>query len=269
MSQAARSKEEAHVGKRGIQSIDTAGKILKCMIKSPRPLMLKELSDLTGLPGGQLHAYLVSLKELGLVEQETGQSRYLLGPFALTLGAARMRSFDPLHRASIDIHSLAREHSLLMTVSVWDFERPAIVQVHRGTFDIQIPLYAGGTHPLLTSAAGLLFSAMLPEEMIIAGIKEELRKGYRAAHQDLPTTFDSWKVLAEEIRGRGYSILRNSPHIGLNAASFAVVDFAGNIRFTFTAIGMAYQFDPTPGDPLFDVLLAEKVRMSRDLGWQG
>lgn len=235
--------------KRGIQSIEVAGRILSCMTRSLRPMKLREIAEETELSPGQLHAYLVSLKEIGLVDQEEGQGRYLLGRFALSMGLARIRSFDPLHHASVVIHELATELNLLVTVSVWDIGRPVIVQLHRGSAEVHIQLYVGSSYQLLASAAGLLFSAYLPEESVRPIVEGELQSGYRDIRMTGVSTIEDWEARVVQIREQGYAALTASPLEGLTAVSFPVFGSDGTLQFTVTGIGLSRHFRAVPEDP--------------------
>ena len=80
---------------RGIGSIEVGGRILQILADAAQPVMLRDLAEAAKIAPGQAHAYLVSLRKLDLVEQETGTGRYQLGPFALHLGLARLRITQP------------------------------------------------------------------------------------------------------------------------------------------------------------------------------
>ena len=75
---------------RGVQSIEVGGRLLDALVRAEGPLMLRALAEQAGLTAGQAHAYLLSFRTLGLVEQEAATGLYRLGPYALTLGLARL-----------------------------------------------------------------------------------------------------------------------------------------------------------------------------------
>jgi DNA-binding IclR family transcriptional regulator len=66
------------------------------MVLAGQPLMLRDIAAGAKVTPAQAHAYLVSFRKLGLVEQDVASNHYQLGPFALQLGLARLRSFNPL-----------------------------------------------------------------------------------------------------------------------------------------------------------------------------
>ena len=85
---------------RGVQSIVVGGRLLEVMAAAGRPLMLRDIAAGAKITPAQAHAYLVSYRKLDLVEQINSSGLYQLGPFALQLGLARMRSVDALRLAS-------------------------------------------------------------------------------------------------------------------------------------------------------------------------
>src|SRR3712207_5912984 len=115
---------------RGVQSAEVGGRILVAMVQAGRPLMLRELAGGADVTPAQAHAYLVSFRKLGLVEQDPATSRYQLGPFALQLGLARMRLSNPLRLAGEAAAALAAELGLMVTITVWGTFGPTNVQGH-------------------------------------------------------------------------------------------------------------------------------------------
>ena len=55
--------------KRGIQSIEVGGQLLRALVRSGEPMMLRDLAAAAGMPPAKAHPYLVSFARLGLVEQ--------------------------------------------------------------------------------------------------------------------------------------------------------------------------------------------------------
>lgn len=84
----------------GIQSIEIGGSVLRALVSSGRPAMLKDIALMSGMPPAKAHRYLVSLQRMGLVSQDLESARYHLGPFALTLGLSALASLDPIRLAN-------------------------------------------------------------------------------------------------------------------------------------------------------------------------
>ena len=73
---------------RGVQSVEVGARILRALVELGAPAMLRDVATKAAVAPAQAHAYLVSFRNAGLVEQDPSTGRYLLGPFALQLGLA-------------------------------------------------------------------------------------------------------------------------------------------------------------------------------------
>src|SRR5438094_858621 len=85
--------------RRGIQSIEVGGEILKALTMDARPMALRELAKAAGMPAGKVHPYLVSFGKIGLVSQDPATGYYLLGPMAIQLGLTSLQTLNPIREA--------------------------------------------------------------------------------------------------------------------------------------------------------------------------
>src|ERR1700754_1218670 len=151
---------------RGVQSIEVGGRILTALIEFGQPTMLRDLAARAGMTSAQAHAYLVSYRKLGLVEQDPASGRYFLGPFALQLGLVRMRGTDPLRMASNVAVELSEKTGYMVTVTVWGTHGPTIIQVHEAAYPVHVNLRVGALYTLTGTATGRLFAALYPFEVV-------------------------------------------------------------------------------------------------------
>lgn len=128
---------------RGIQSIDTAGQILKVLKLASKPMMLKQLADETSLTSAQLHGYLTSLKRAELVNQSPETGLYQLGSMAVRLGLARIKSHEPLRLAQKILNELATKSGLMSFMAVLNHQQPTILQIENGDYPLNINLTEG------------------------------------------------------------------------------------------------------------------------------
>ena len=77
--------------RRGIQSIEVGGRLLRALAQSGEPMMLRDLARQAGMPPAKAHPYLVSFSRLGLIEQDQATGRYEFGALALELGLVSLR----------------------------------------------------------------------------------------------------------------------------------------------------------------------------------
>lgn len=104
--------------RQGIQSVETAGRVLRALADAREPLMLRDLAARAGMPAAKAHRYLVSLARLGLVEQQPASGRYGLGQFALEIGLAALAGLDPVTVAARWLEGLARETGETVAIAV-------------------------------------------------------------------------------------------------------------------------------------------------------
>src|SRR4051812_18183524 len=150
---------------RGIGSIVVGGRILQILADAAQPVMLRDLAEAAKIAPGQAHAYLVSLRKLDLVEQETGTGRYQLGPFALHLGLARLRITQPYQIASDAIATFSTEMGLAAFIPFGGSYGRGFVHMQESPHRYHAAVGAGTVFDLATTSTGKLFSAFSREKM--------------------------------------------------------------------------------------------------------
>lgn len=255
------------VAGRGIQSIVIGGRLLAALAEAGRPLMLRDIAAAADLTPAQAHAYLVSFRKFGLVEQVSGSGLYQLGAFALQLGLARMRSVDALRLASEAVPGLASELGLMVTVTVWGTFGPTVVQVQEAVDQIHVNLRAGAVYSVRGTATGRVFAGFLPSPAIKAHLDAERRSGTasqrigNAVPQDLASAIEKTRTL-------GYATALGSPIPGINAISAPVFDHTGQLQLAITLIGPAEEVSTAEDSPQVERLIAFTTALSAELGYK-
>lgn len=254
--------------RRGVQSIEVGGRLLRVLIEAERPLMLRELASDAKLAPAQAHAYLVSFRKQGLVEQDASAGRYRLGPFALLLGVARMRSFDPLEMAGEAVAGFAQEIGFTVALAVWGTHGPTIVHVHEGPEPIYTNTRAGIVYSVSGTATGRVFSAYMPERVIRSAIELENAEGVRSKRIGRPVPYRMVRQTLQRIRELGFATIDPPPVPGVSALSAPVFDHVGQIRMVVTVIGPANYLDTSEASPTAQALLSFAADLSARLGFQ-
>ena len=83
----------------GIQSVEVGFGLLQVLAQAQGPLMLRDLAARAGMSAAKAYRYLVSFQRLALVMQDSGSTRYDLGPAALKLGLACLSRLDSVKLA--------------------------------------------------------------------------------------------------------------------------------------------------------------------------
>ena len=252
---------------RGVQSVEVGARLLAAMVEIGRPAMLRDLAALAQVSSAQAHAYFVSFRKTGLVEQDPATGRYLLGPFALQLGLSRMRQADPLRMAGDAAVELASELGFMVTVAVWGTHGPTIVQVRESSGPIHVNLRAGVVYTVTGTATGRLFAAFLPDSLVRPVVEAEIRAGSQGRAIGVPTTLRALAASSVEVRRAGFATTEGVPVPGINAVAAPVFDHTGQMSFCLTVIGTKATLDVGPEGPLALQVLSYCRALSRKLGF--
>lgn len=226
-----------HGGARGIQSIEVGGRILSALARSGEPMMLKDLAQAANLAPAQCHAYLTSLRKVGLVHQDPGAGNYRMGPFAMRLGIGWLRMSPLISAAALALRSLTDELGVLSLVVIWGAGGPTIVHINEGTARMALNLRQGTFYSVTGTASGRIFAAFGDDPDVRTRIEEELRgaNGRRTLGQRLSReTFES--EMAATLRLR-YATARGAPIPGVNAVSAPVFGADGRLGLVASLVG--------------------------------
>ncbi|AWB25267.1 IclR family transcriptional regulator [Methylobacterium currus] len=252
---------------RGVQSVEVGARILHAMVEIGAAAMLRDIAARADIASAQAHAYLVSFRKTGLVEQDPQSGRYRLGPFALQLGLARMRQVDTLRVAATAASDLATEFGLMVTLSVWGTHGATIVQVQEAEVPIHVNLRAGGVYTLTGTATGRLFAAYLPPRIVEPLVEAELRAGPQGRGIGVPTSLSALAKAAERIRHEGCSTTAGSPVPGINAIAVPIFDHTGQLQCALTLIGPESVVDIGEASPAVARARAFAQDISAKLGY--
>ena len=145
-----------------IQSVDRSVRILLAL-QGARRLSLADLAARLKLPASTVHGILATLAAHGMVEQEPGSSRYMLGPAVLRLSSVYLDSLDFRSRALKWAEELSRRTAAAVRVGVLLLDDVIIVHNEpRPDGSRQMP-EVGFVMPAHASALGKALLAFRPD----------------------------------------------------------------------------------------------------------
>ncbi len=254
---------------RGVQSVEIAGRILEALMRAGRAAMLRDLAAGAAITPAQAHAYLVSLRKLGLVEQDGASGRYRLGPFALRLGLARLRGLDPLRMAAETIGQISDRLDLMVAITVWGDHGPTVVQVHEAATQVHANVRAGTLFSLTGTATGWVFAAFAAPALIEDMIAAELANPAHSQRVAAGMRLEDVRRMVARVREVGYATTAGAPVPGVSAISAPVFDHGGQIQLAVTAMGPSGLVDLSPESPQLAALRAYAGELSDQLGGEG
>ncbi len=250
---------------RGVQSIETGGAILRALARAGGPLKLRDLAETLDMVAAQLHPYLVSFRNINMVEQtETGQ--YQLGPFALHLGLTRLRNQNAYRETIRRVPELAEELGLMVTISVWGLHGPTIVYLQESEARIHSNVAVGGTFMVTMTATGKAFAAYLPAKMTEPLVRAELDGQAPSLYAIPGVSEETFRSEVAMVQKQGYSVTRDAPIPGVSAVAAPVFDHTGTVQLVVTVIGPSNFIDLSEDGACVARLMAFTGALSRDLG---
>lgn len=247
--------------KRGIQSVEVGGRILKLLMHSSGPMSLKEIAEAAGMPSASAYPYLVSLCRTGLIENNKLTGRYDLGPTSMQLGVARMRRLDSVRIATEGVVDLALASGKYVALSVWGSFGPTVIRIEEGLGTLYLNMRIGTVMSLSRTATGRVFAAYLPARELSRFLEARAAEGAK----DIETIEDLQPAI-EAVRKRGYDRAVGVPVPGANAFCAPVFDHTGRIAFAVTIMGPDGEFDHRWSSPTIAQLLECTRTISYGLG---
>jgi DNA-binding IclR family transcriptional regulator len=260
--------EPAERDRRGIQSVEVGGQLLRALVHQGRPMALKDLAREAGMAPAKAHPYLVSFGKLGLIEQDATSGRYGLGPLALQLGLIGLQQADPVRLATPLLPELAQRVGHTVALGIWGTYGPTIVQVEEAPTPVRVNMRHGTVMSLTDTASGRLFAAFLPRAQVRAAFDEE-----QAREKRLPSNptrprpkWADFEATLEAVRRLGYGHTVDELVPGVSAMAAPVFKHGGEIVMSVTAIGPTALFDVRPEGALAQALVACANEVSQRLG---
>lgn len=224
----------------GIQSLDSALRLLQTLAGQPGPMALSDLARASDMPLSKVHRYLASFAHAGLVRQAGRSGKYDLGPQAVQLGLAAMARNDFINTTADGLVDLCADTGLTAMLSVWGSLGPTVVRWERSPNFMVTTLGLGSVFPLLGSATGQVFLAYAPTSVTAAKLATETSK----AQDDL----------IAQIRAAGHASVAGDLIPGLVAVAAPVLDWQGEVQAAVTLVGTDPALVRTDDDPVHGLL---------------
>jgi DNA-binding IclR family transcriptional regulator len=239
----------------GINSLETGLRLARALGELGGAQALKDLAHAAGMPPAKAHRYLVSLIRAGLAEQETESGRYRLGPLALELGMAALRSVDVLHLGGEVITDLRNEIDETVLLAIWGNMGPVVARWEESSRPVATNVRAGWVMPLANSATGRCFAAYLPSTVTSPLLKLPRSEKKRYAAR------------LEEIRAHGLSRVEGDLLRGVASVAAPVFKHDGAIVAVIASLGPQTAFNVAWDGAIARATKAAAKRLSARLGF--
>jgi DNA-binding IclR family transcriptional regulator len=241
--------QRADAARKGVQSIEVGGELLRVLSRHAEPLPLKDIAAEAGMTPAKAHPYLVGFCKIKLTEQDTLTGHYRLGALALRVGLAALDQSESVQQAILMMERLKERVRHTAVLTVWSQHGPTIVHMAAVDFPIETNLRVGSTMSILSTATGHVFAAFLPTSVTSGLVNVELARGTRSSHEraELESKF---LVEVEHVRTRKMARTLGHPLPGINAMSAPVFHGDGQLALAITVYGPEKTFDTSWSGPI-------------------
>jgi DNA-binding IclR family transcriptional regulator len=244
-----------------VQSVGAAFALVEELANAPDPLGVSELARRLGHTKARVHRHLVTLRELGFVEQEAATERYRLGWKLFRLGMAVAENFD--------LRRLARPHLLRLHDQIDQtvvLAMPAggeitIVDAVQSRNDVAITVRPGSLIAAPTSAMGRVILAFKDA----VGVTTALGGPAAAATATAKRDRREFEARLPLIRQRWYEVAVNERLAGVSAMAAPVFDESNEIAGSIGIVAPASVLSDPPDPALAAHLQQAAAALSAEL----
>jgi DNA-binding IclR family transcriptional regulator len=204
-------------GRAGVQSLDTALRILTVLAGANTGLSLKEFAARCRMQPSKLHRYLQSFVAAGMMMQTRRSGDYDLGKLALEVGLAAIQRIDLVNNTADRLFELVTDTETPVSLSVWSAQGPTIIRWERSPRAINTAYSIGSLLPLLSSATGNVFLAYQPNSVTTPVVVRE-------SNAPMADVMKSIELITLEVRRQGYAISRGGFIPGLTGISAPILN---------------------------------------------
>lgn len=252
--------------RQGVLGMDVGSRLLRVIVEHGEPVNLSELARLSGLSAPKVSRYLVSMLRSGLVDHDVRDNRYRLGPFALQIGFAAVRSIDVSALAEPILQNLCHATHQTVALSVWGRTMPVIVRCLEAGELVTVSVRLGAELPLWLSATGRCFAAFSSLPAVRRALDQAIRDHAGERQISLGLARSTIVEMLQAIRQQGYAQASDSVVAGFGGFCAPVMNHTGNMVAAITLIGSASHLHDHDSDEHIATLLRSAQLVSHALG---
>ncbi len=251
-------------GQRGIQSLDAAGHLLIALGHSTSAMALKDLARAADMTASKAHPYLVSFMKLGLVKQDPVSGHYDLGEQALRVGLTALQRLEPLSIAKAELAQMTPDGHFSIALASWANLGPTIVHFQEADYPLGVFIRSGTVLSLAYTAAGLVFSAFMPAEVVADALS---RDRYRLSGRPDELTMREMRRLTADVRLTGVGLNVGMAVPGVNSISAPIFNHDGQLALTVSFMRPGLPSDADPNGEAAKAARDCAARISARLGY--
>jgi len=247
-----------------IQSIDRAMKVLECFSERNPELKLTEISERLKLNKSTLHGIIKTMKDYGVIEQNSETQEYKLGLKLVELANIVLNNLEIRNIAKPVLEKLVEEVN--ETVHLGQLEGDKIVYIDKVESHQSIRLFTniGTLYDAHCTAIGKAILAYKSKEEVINIIPEDIE-----AHT--PYTLTTKTEIIEnlkKVRESGYSLDIEENIEGLKCVGAPIYDHKGDVNYSISVSGPISRMTKKNTKFIIKKVLEATMEISKLMGYK-
>lgn len=232
-----------------IQSLKTGINIIEMMVEQNRPLKFSEIESITKMTKSNLHKYLNTLTDTGLLFRDN-EGIYYLGSKLIEFGNVAIGNINLIELSGPYLKEISQQIKQTTLLSVWTNDGPVIANIWSTNLGINIGADIGTRLPALSSA-GKLFLTFKEENKRADWVDKEMRA--------IPNNIkEQLRKETIKIRENHFSYAKEPLIEHVSSFSVPILNYKSDILGCVTIVGFTKHI-PIKYDDDISQLVIEKV----------
>ncbi|MDC1429794.1 IclR family transcriptional regulator [Emcibacteraceae bacterium] len=245
-----------------IKSVVLTFSIIEFLAKCDRSLGVTEIATALNLERPRVYRHLRTLSDIGYVDQDPFNDKYGLSMKFFWLGKDVEGKIDLISAARPVMRQLKEALGMAVTLSTVNNENICVIDIVRGSSQIDISTRPGSTFPLHATAQGKIALAFGPDSWRQELFKIPLEK-FTACTVINP---DDLSKEIERVRLQRWAIAPEEITMGINALAAPILDHQNQLVGTISIITSIYELTKKPSKEQINAIKDAALKVSVGIG---
>lgn len=247
-----------------VQSVDRAITVME-LLSSQGWSGVTEVANELDIHKSTAYRLLATLRDRGLVEQDSATEKYRLGFGMVLLASTVTADLDIVRYARPVCERLSDETEETVTVTALEDDEAVIIHQSISTSSMMAVDWSGWHTPLHASAAGKVLLAYMPEKKR----KHILQKPLETLTENTVTDQATLTEQLQEIQDTGYGCIVEELEVGMNAVGAPIWDANGSVIAAVAVSGPVFRLPEESVPEMGELVRKAAAEISRSLGFYG
>lgn len=242
-----------------IQSLQIGCDLLDLIASGGKPLKYNEIHELSGMTKSNLHKYLFTLTQTGLLYRDRSSGLYTLGSKLVEYGMKAVNQEHVVERVMPFLHEMNQTCKNTVLLTSWTQSGPMVVKLINSQEGLNIGAQLGTVLPLM-SAAGKVFAAFLDEDLAAAWKAEELRRMDEQKREHLLRDIES-------VRAQGIAFASEPLVPSISSIALPIFNFEARLLGVVVVVGFSNTIAGKPEEMMSQYLIKMRNEISEAFGY--